>query len=205
MIRYGRNIPSISDFLSKKGKHMETKGLVLINTGTGKGKTTAALGTAIRAWGDGQKVLILQFIKGAWKYGELKAIETLGKAEGRIEIRPMGDGFVFHNKKDPENEERLAEKKELARRAWDMVRKEVMSGAWDLVVLDEINYAIHFGMLETEEVAGLIRERPPRLNMILTGRYAPEELIYLADTVTEMTLVKHAFQKGIRARKGIEF
>ena len=129
MIRYGRNIPSISDFLSKKGKHMETKGLVLINTGTGKGKTTAALGTAIRAWGDGQKVLILQFIKGSWKYGELKAIETLGKAEGRIEIRPMGDGFVFHNKKDPENEERLAEKKELARRAWDMVRKEVMSGA----------------------------------------------------------------------------
>lgn len=205
MIRYGRNIPSISDFLSKKGNHMETKGLVLINTGTGKGKTTAALGTAIRAWGDGQKVLILQFIKGAWKYGELKAIETLGKAEGRIEIRPMGDGFVFHNKKDPENEERLAEKKELARRAWDMVRKEVMSGAWDLVVLDEINYAIHFGMLETEEVAGLIRERPPRLNMILTGRYAPKELIDLADTVTEMTLVKHAFQKGIRARKGLEF
>lgn len=205
MIRYGRNIPSISDFLSKKGKHMETKGLVLINTGTGKGKTTAALGTAIRAWGDGQKVLILQFIKGAWRYGELKAIETLGKAEGRIEIRPMGDGFVFHNKKDPENEERLAEKKELARRAWDMVRKEVMSGAWDLIVLDEINYAIHFGMLETEEVAGLIRERPVRLNMILTGRYAPKELIDLADTVTEMTLVKHAFQKGIRARKGIEF
>lgn len=205
MIRYGRNIPSISDFLSKKGKHMETKGLVLINTGTGKGKTTAALGTAIRAWGDGQKVLILQFIKGSWKYGELKAIETLEKAEGRIEIRPMGDGFVFHNKKDPENEERLAEKKELARRAWDMVRKEVMSGAWDLIVLDEINYAIHFGMLETEEVAGLIRERPPRLNMILTGRYAPKELIDLADTVTEMTLVKHAFQKGIRARKGIEF
>lgn len=205
MIRYGRNIPSISDFLSKKGKHMETKGLVLINTGTGKGKTTAALGTAIRAWGDGQKVLILQFIKGAWKYGELKAIETLGKAEGRIEIRPMGDGFVFHNKKDPENEERLAEKKELAHRAWDMVRKEVMSGAWDLIVLDEINYAIHFGMLETEEVAGLIRERPVRLNMILTGRYAPKELIDLADTVTEMTLVKHAFQKGIRARKGLEF
>lgn len=205
MIRYGRNIPSISDFLSKKGKHMETKGLVLINTGTGKGKTTAALGTAIRAWGDGQKVLILQFIKGAWKYGELKAIETLGKAEGRIEIRPMGDGFVFHNKKDPENEERLAEKKELARRAWDMVRKEVMSGAWDLIVLDEINYAIHFGMLETEEVARLIRERPVRLNMILTGRYAPKKLIDLADTVTEMTLVKHAFQKGIRARKGIEF
>lgn len=188
-----------------KEEHMEQKGLVLINTGTGKGKTTAALGTAVRAWGDGQRVLILQFIKGAWKYGELKAIETLRKAEGRIEIRPMGDGFVFHNKKDPENEERLAEKKELARKAWDMVKKEVMSDTWDLVVLDEVNYAIHFGMLETDEVAKLIQERPPRLNMILTGRYAPEELIQLADTVTEMTLIKHAFQKGIRARKGIEF
>ena len=122
---------------------MEQKGLVLINTGTGKGKTTAALGTAVRAWGDGQRVLILQFIKGAWKYGELKAIETLGKADGRIEIRPMGDGFVFHNKKDPDNEERLAEKKELARKAWDMVKEEVMSDRWDLVVLDEVNYAIH--------------------------------------------------------------
>lgn len=188
-----------------KEEHMEQKGLVLINTGTGKGKTTAALGTAVRAWGDGQRVLILQFIKGAWKYGELKAIEILGKAEGRIEIRPMGDGFVFHNKKDPENEERLAEKKELARKAWDMVKKEVMSDTWDLVVLDEVNYAIHFGMLETDEVAKLVQERPPRLNMILTGRYAPEELIQLADTVTEMTLIKHAFQKGIRARKGIEF
>lgn len=188
-----------------KEEHMEQKGLVLINTGTGKGKTTAALGTAVRAWGDGQRVLILQFIKGAWKYGELKAIETLGKAEGRIEILPMGDGFVFHNKKDPENEERLAEKKELARKAWDMVKKEVMSDTWDLVVLDEVNYAIHFGMLETDEVAKLVQERPPRLNMILTGRYAPEELIQLADTVTEMTLIKHAFQKGIWARKGIEF
>lgn len=188
-----------------KEEYMEQKGLVLINTGTGKGKTTAALGTAVRAWGDGQRVLILQFIKGAWKYGELKAIETLGKAEGHIEIRPMGDGFVFHNKKDPENEERLAEKKELARKAWDMVKKEVMSDTWDLVVLDEVNYAIHFGMLETDEVAKLVQERPPRLNMILTGRYAPEKLIQLADTVTEMTLIKHAFQKGIRARKGIEF
>lgn len=80
-----------------------------------------------------------------------------------------------------------------------------MGGKWDLVVLDEINYAIHFGMLDTEEVADLIKERPPKLNMILTGRYAPKELIDLADTVTEMTLVKHAFQKGIRARRGIEF
>ena len=179
-------------------------GLVLINTGTGKGKTTAALGTAIRAWGDGQKVLILQFIKGAWKYGELKAIETLGKADGRIEIRPMGDGFVFHNK-DKESEAEFQRKTALAKEAWDMVKQEVMSDVWDLIVLDEINYAIHFGMLDVKDVVSLIQERPKRLNMILTGRYAREELIDLADTVTEMTLVKHAFQKGIRARKGIEF
>ena len=188
-----------------EGKSMTVqKGLVLINTGTGKGKTTAALGTAIRAWGDGQKVLILQFIKGAWKYGELKAVETLGEGNDRIQIRPMGDGFVFHNK-DKESEEEFRRKTALAKEAWQMVEKEVKSDEWDLIVLDEINYAIHFGMISAGEVAELIQKRPERLNMILTGRYAEQQLIDLADTVTEMTLVKHAFQKGIRARKGIEF
>ncbi len=179
-------------------------GLVLINTGTGKGKTTAALGTAVRAWGDGQKVLILQFIKGGWKYGELEAIRALGEVNGNIEIRPMGDGFVFHNK-DKEEEAEYLRKKELAKKAWRMVEEEVASDKWDLIVLDEINYAIHFDMVDVATVADLIKNRPSRLNMILTGRYAREELIDLADTVTEMTLVKHAFQKGIRARKGIEF
>lgn len=181
------------------------KGLVLINTGIGKGKTTAALGTAFRAWGDGQKVLILQFIKGAWKYGELKAVEALGNIDGRIEIRPMGDGFVFHNKKNQDDEEAFRKKALLAQKAWSMVRSEVMSDRWDLVILDEVNYAIHFGMISVGEVADLIRNRPARLNVILTGRYAPQELIDLADTVTEMTLVKHAYQQGIHARKGIEF
>ena len=170
----------------------EQKGLILINTGTGKGKTTAALGTAIRAWGNGQKVLILQFIKGAWKYGELKAIEALEACNGNIEIRPMGDGFVFHNRKEDEA-------------AWETVVDEVMSDRWDLVVLDEVNYAIHFKMLEPEKLLKLIKERPPRLNMILTGRYARPEIIEAADTVTEMILIKHAFQNGIHARKGIEF
>ena len=181
----------------------EQKGLILINTGTGKGKTTAALGTAIRAWGNGQKVLILQFIKGAWKYGELKAIEALEACNGNIEIRPMGDGFVFHNRK--EDEAAYQNKKELAARAWGTVVDEVMSDRWDLVVLDEVNYAIHFEMLEPEKLLKLIKERPPRLNMILTGRYARPEIIEAADTVTEMTLIKHAFQNGIHARKGIEF
>ncbi len=182
---------------------MEEKGLILINTGNGKGKTTAALGTAVRAWGDGQKVLILQFIKGAWKYGELEAIAALGKINGKIEIRSMGDGFVFHNKK--ENEAEFARKKELAQKAWKTASDEVMSGKWDLVILDEVNYAIHFGMITAEEVADLLQKRPPQLNMILTGRYAEPLLIDMADTVTEMKPVKHAFEKGIRARRGIEF
>ncbi len=127
----------------------------------------------------------------------------MGKINGNIEIRPMGDGFVFHNKK--EDEESYLKKKELAKQAWNMVVKEVKSDEWDLIILDEVNYAIHFGMLDVADVLGLIQTRPPRLNMILTGRYAKNELIEVADTVTEMTLCKHAFQKGIRARKGIEF
>lgn len=182
---------------------MEQKGLVLINTGNGKGKTTAALGTAIRAWGDGQRVLILQFIKGSWTYGELEAVNALSGINGNIEIRSMGDGFVFHNKK--ENEEEYERKKALARAAWRTACEEVMSGKWDLVILDEVNYAVHFGMITAGEVADLIEKRPAALNMILTGRYAEQKLIELADTVTEMKPVKHAFEKGIRARKGIEF
>ena len=136
--------------------------------------------------------------------GEILSFETLGEGNDRIQIRPMGDGFVFHNK-DKESEEEFRRKAALAKEAWQMVEKEVMSDAWDLIVLDEINYAIHFGMISAGEVAELIQKRPERLNMILTGRYAEQQLIDLADTVTEMTLVKHAFQKGIRARKGIEF
>lgn len=182
---------------------MEQRGLILINTGTGKGKTTAALGTAIRAWGDGQKVLILQFIKGAWTYGELEAVAALGRVNGQIEIRSMGDGFVFHNKKEDEAE--YQRKKALAETAWKTAVSEVMSDRWDLVVLDEVNYAVHFGMLSVKAVEELLEKRPPRLNVILTGRYAEQSLIDMADTVTEMQPVKHAFEKGIRARKGIEF
>ena len=182
---------------------MVQKGLVLINTGNGKGKTTAALGVAFRAWGDGQRVLILQFIKGAWKYGELEAVKALGEGNGRIEIRPMGDGFVFHNK--GEDNAAYEEKKKKAQAAWKVVEEEVMSDKWDLVILDEINYAIHFGMVDTAAVTALIEKKPERLNLIFTGRYAPQELIDLADTVTDMTIVKHAYEKGIKARKGIEF
>ncbi len=177
------------------------RGLILINTGNGKGKTTAALGMALRAFGNGQKVLILQFIKGAWKYGELKAIEKLGEG---IEIRQLGDGFVRHNKENA-NDEDFAKHREKALAAWDEVRREVMSDKWDLIILDEVNYAIGFGLLETEWVVELLQRKPERLNMVLTGRNARPELVEMADTVTEMNPIKHAYQKGIRARRGIEY
>ena len=185
---------------------METKkthtpeGLVLVNTGEGKGKTTAALGTAIRAYGNGQKVLIFQLIKGSWKYGELETIRRLGDG---IEIRQMGDGFVKHNQ--DATEETIAEHRRKAKEAWEKLCDEVRSDRWDLIVLDEINYAVHFGFVTADEVVDLIVNRPSRLNLILTGRYAAQEIIDHADTVTEMTMIKHAFQKGIRARRGIEY
>ncbi len=179
---------------------MTERGVILVNTGEGKGKTTAALGTALRAAGNGLKVLVLQFIKGSYKYGELEGIKKLGD---NIEIRPMGKGFVFHRQKP--TEETLKEHEALAKEAWEMVKREVTSDAWDLVVLDEINYAISYGMLETGQVLELLNNKPKRLHMILTGRNAPQEVIDVADTVTEMRMVKHAYKQGIKAARGIEF
>lgn len=177
------------------------KGLVLINTGHGKGKTTAALGVALRAFGNGQRVLILQFIKGAWKYGELFAFEKLGEG---IQIRQLGEGFVRHNK-DQVSEEDQAKHLRKAEEAWQEVCREVESDDWDLIILDEINYAIDFGLVDVQDVVQLVQQKPERLNLILTGRNARQELIDIADTVTEMSPIKHAFQKGIRARRGIEY
>ena len=181
----------------------EQKGLILINTGTGKGKTTAALGTAIRAWGNGQKVLILQFIKGAWKYGELKAIEALEACNGNIEIRPMGDGFVFHNRK--EDEAAYQNKKELAARAWETVVDEVMSDRWDLVVLDEVNYALKYELIELNEVLAILDNKDADLHLVLTGRDVKDEIMARADMVTEMKEIKHHYKNGIKAQRGIEF
>ena len=172
-------------------------GLVLINTGPGKGKTTAALGTAMRAAGNGMRVLILQFLKGSWHYGELDAAKLLGPD---FVLRQMGRGFVKVGgaETDPEDV-RLVEE------AWEEARQAIASGDWDLVVLDEINYAIGYKMLDPERVAATLRERPPMVNVILTGRNAHPTLVELADTVTEMREVKHAYQKGILAQRGIEF
>ncbi|MCI6284625.1 MAG: cob(I)yrinic acid a,c-diamide adenosyltransferase [Selenomonas sp.] len=176
-------------------------GLVIVHTGDGKGKTTAALGLALRAWGDGLRVLILQFIKGGWRYGELDAIAALAKndAGGTIEVRQRGLGFTRKGDVD------AAEHKRAAQAALAEARAAITSGAWDLVILDEINYAVKFGLLETSDVLALLDARPPALHVVLTGRDAAPEVIARADLVTEMHLVKHPFQHGVKAQRGIEF
>ena len=176
-------------------------GLVIVHTGDGKGKTTAALGLALRAWGDGLRVLILQFIKGGWRCGELNAIAALAKsaAGGTIELRQMGKGFTRKGDVD------AAEHQRAAQEALADARAAITSGAWDLVILDEINYAVKFGLLDVSDVLALLDARPPALHVVLTGRVAAPELIARADLVTEMHLVKHPFQQGVKAQKGIEF
>ena len=173
------------------------RGLILINTGPGKGKTTAALGTALRAVGNGMRVLVLQFLKGSWHYGELDAVEPFGS---NFVIKQMGRGFVKVGgaETDPEDV-RMVEA------AWTEAREAISSGEWDMIVLDEINYAISYGMLDVEAVVEALKAKPEMLHLILTGRSAHPLLVELADTVTEMREVKHAYQKGILAQRGIEY
>ncbi|HEY6847344.1 MAG TPA: cob(I)yrinic acid a,c-diamide adenosyltransferase [Terracidiphilus sp.] len=173
------------------------RGLLLINTGPGKGKTTAALGTALRAVGNGMRVLMLQFLKGSWHYGELDAVVPFGS---NFVLRQMGRGFVKVGgaETDPEDIQ-------LVQAAWEQAREAIFSGDWDMVVLDEINYAIGYGMLDPAAVADALRTRPEMVHVILTGRNAHPLLVELADTVTEMREVKHAYQKGILAQRGIEY
>lgn len=174
------------------------KGLIMVYTGPGKGKTTAALGTAFRAIGQGMKVLMVQFIKGSWHYGELDTAEMLGP--DRIEILPMGRGFVKVGAEKPDSEDiRLVEE------AWSFASEKIAGGAYDLVILDEINYAISYKMLSPELVAEVLRGKPEMLHVILTGRNAHPLIVEAADLVTEMREVKHPYQKGILAQRGIEY
>ena len=176
----------------------ETKGLIIVHTGDGKGKTTAALGLALRAWGDGLKILILQFIKGSWKYGEIEAIRRLNEIDGRIELKRLGKGFQRQTKDKGEHIEAAQEALREAEKAFE-------SNNYDLIILDEINYAVKFDLISAAAVKALLEKRPANLHVVLTGRDAREEIVELADLVTEMRLVKHPYQKGIRAQKGIEF
>ena len=173
------------------------KGLILINTGPGKGKTTAALGTGLRAVGVGMKVLMLQFLKGSWHYGELDAVLAYGD---NFVLKQLGRGFVKVGgaETDPEDLKMVHD-------AWQESKEAIQSGDWDLIILDEINYAIGYGMLDPAEVVKTLLERPEMLHVILTGRNSHPSLIEIADTVTEMREVKHAYQKGILAQRGIEY
>jgi cob(I)alamin adenosyltransferase len=155
------------------------------------------MGTALRAVGQGMKVLMLQFLKGSWHYGELDAVKAFGD---RFVMKQMGRGFVKVGgaETDPEDIRMVVE-------AWDEAEREILSGNWDLVVLDEINYAISYGMLDPNKVAETLKKRPEMVHVILTGRNAHPTITELADTVTEMRQVKHAYEKGVQAQRGIEY
>ncbi|MFQ5522966.1 MAG: cob(I)yrinic acid a,c-diamide adenosyltransferase [Acidimicrobiia bacterium] len=168
--------------------------LVLINTGDGKGKSTAAFGTAMRAVARGWKVAVVQFLKsGEWNVGE----EKLGRQIG-IDWWALGDGFTWESGDMEESEA-------IAREAWTVARAKIASGEYDMIILDEVTYPINWGWVDLEGVVETIRGRPEKVNLILTGRDAPPALIDLADTVTEMRKVKHAYDRGVMARRGIDY
>ena len=169
------------------------KGLLLVNTGNGKGKSTAAFGLALRAMGQGLTVSVIQFIKGKWKTGEAEAARRLG-----LEFTPMGKGFTWESKN-------IEEDKALMRDAWRVASEKVLSGDYDLIILDEINYVLGYGYIPVKEVIGTLQSRPAHVHVALTGRNAPDEIISIADCVTEMRDVKHPYRSGIPAQKGIDF
>jgi len=175
-------------------KDAERQALVIVLTGHGKGKTTAALGVVLRAWGRDMKTVVLQFVKARTSnYGENRAAKKLG-----IEMIPLGEGFTWLS-------EDIEKDKATARECWELARQKIASGQYDIVVLDEMTYPMSYGWIPVEEVIDALRQRPQGLHVIITGRDAPQELIDFADLVTEMREVKHPYQKGLKARPGIDF
>ncbi len=171
------------------------KGLVIVHTGDGKGKTTAALGMLLRAWGRGMRLCVIQFIKaetGQW--GEVKAARKLG-----LEWYAEGDGFTWTSKDLDESAARAVA-------GWELAQSKIASGQYDLILLDEFTYPLHFGWLDPAQVIAWLQDhKPPDLHLVITGRSAPAELVAYADLVTEMTQVKHPYQQGVKAQPGIEF
>jgi cob(I)alamin adenosyltransferase len=168
--------------------------LVLVNTGDGKGKSTAAFGVVLRAVARGWRVCVVQFLKsGRWRTGE----EELGRRLG-VDWNPMGDGFTWES-------EDLDATRAKAAAAWEAAGRAIASGDYQLVVLDEVTYPMNWGWIPTEEVVAAIRGRPEAVNVVATGRDAPEALLQVADTVTEMRKVRHAYDTGVMARRGIDY
>jgi cob(I)alamin adenosyltransferase len=184
----------------------DRRGLLIVYTGDGKGKTTAALGLAFRALGHGMKVFMVQYIKGKWATGEKKLADRLAPA---IEIRPMGDGFTWDTKNPVQD---IATTLQI----WEVSKEAIASGRYDLVILDEINVVMKLGYLDPKPVVEFLQNRDPRQHVVLTGRGAPLEIIAAADLVSEVVMVKHPFRpdpnrphkpdkSGVKAQRGIEF
>lgn len=177
---------------------MSQKGLVIVYTGGGKGKTSAALGLVLRAVGYNHKVCMIQFVKGSWHYGELDSAKRLAP---EFELVTAGKGFVgILDDKSPREEHVKAANDTLA-----ISKEKIMSGKFDVVILDEINYAVQLELLKIDDVIDLIKSKPSELDLVLTGNHAAEEVIEIADLVTEMKEIKHPFKSGIKAKKGIDF
>ncbi len=177
---------------------MGKDGLVIVYTGNGKGKTTAALGMALRAVGYNHKICMIQFIKGSWPYGEMESVKRL---EPELELIIVGKGFVgIIDDKTPREDH-----KKIAQEAIEISKEKIQSGNYNIVILDEINYAINLGLVDLNDVLILIKSKPEKLNLVLTGNYAKDEIIDVADLVTEMKEIKHPFKSGIKAKKGIDF
>ena len=174
------------------------KGLLIVYTGDGKGKTTAALGMAIRAVGYDWKVAIVQFIKGSWKYGEMDGIKKLAP---NVELSIMGEGFVGII----DDDKPIEQHREAAKKAYDLALEKMKSGKYELVILDELNVAVTLGLISNDELKALVAEKPEKLHLVITGRGARPWLIDAADLVTEMKEIKHPFKKGILAQRGVDF
>jgi cob(I)alamin adenosyltransferase len=171
------------------------KGLLMVFTGNGKGKTTSALGMAFRAMGHDFKVCVIQFIKGNWKYGELISAKQF---DGLLDFHVMGKGFTWES-------ENLEEDKKIAQEAWDFAKEVINSGKYQMVILDELTYLIKYKMVSEYEIVSFLSNRPENLHIAVTGRDASDSLIEIADLVTEMVSIKHPYDLGIKAQKGIEY
>ena len=177
---------------------MEKDGLTIVYTGKGKGKTTAALGIALRATGYKKKICMIQFIKGSWHYGEMDSSKRL---EPEFEMIAVGKGFVgIIDDKTPKEVH-----KKIAREAIKISNEKIQSGNYDIVILDEINYAVNLELISVNDVLNIIKSKPAKVDLVLTGNYAKDEIMDVSDLVTEMREIKHPFQQGIKAKKGIDF
>jgi cob(I)alamin adenosyltransferase len=173
----------------------EEKGLLIVHTGKGKGKSSAAMGMVVRAIGHGMKVGVVQFIKGAMMTGEKAVFDAFS---GQVEFKPMGEGFTW----DTQDRARDIA---VTRTAWEEVKRMIADPSYDMVLADELNIVLRYDYLPLDEVLAVLAARPPMQHVIVTGRNAPDALIEAADLVTEMTQVKHPFRSGVKAQKGIEF